>query len=81
MEDLSPYMEGNYLVDLRANLLQQGDNDADPSMQQRLGLQINQESPSLDAKVQELIQALQGPKSEPPWLKAMPKSSFVPHIS
>ena len=50
-------------------------------MQQRLGLQINQESPSLDAKVQELIQALQGPKSEPPWLKAMPKSSFVPHIS
>jgi len=44
-------------------------------------LQINQESPTLDAKVQEMVQALQWPKSELPGLNAMHKTGFVHLIS
>ena len=47
------------------------------SMQQDFGIQISQGGPSLEAKVQRMVLALQGSKSELPSLEAVYKPGFV----
>jgi len=56
-------------------------NDGGPSMQNDLGLQFNQGSSSLGAKVQEMVLALQGPKSDLPGLETIHKPDFVHVVS
>lgn len=56
-------------------------DDGDPSMQHDLGLQVSQGSPSLGAKVQEMVLALQRSKSDVPGLETRHKPGFVYIIS
>ena len=45
LADSSPYLADDYLVNLRANSPQQGEDTGDPSMQHDVGLQNRQDNP------------------------------------
>ena len=51
------------------------EDDACPQTQNDLGLEFNQGSPSFGTKIQEIVLALQGSKSE----KSIQNSKFMTH--
>jgi len=79
--DLSPYLEDDYLTDLRSNSIQQGKDDGAPSIQPNLDLHVYQGSLTLPAKVQGMTQVLIGSKSKGPRFESKQKPSFVYVIS
>jgi len=75
--DLSPYLEDDYLENLRANSSQQGEDDGGPSME-------SQHSPkgvTTRAKVTEEVQALMEAAATLPGYTAMRKHDFVIQIA
>jgi len=75
--DLSPYLEDDYLDNLRANSLQQGEDDGGPSME----LQDSPKSGKSRAKVKEEVQALLEAAADTPGYTAMRKPGFVIQIA
>jgi len=79
--DLNPYLEDDLLVNLRANFLEQGEDDGGPSMEHDLGPQNSQGSPSTSTKIQGLIQPLVSQRSDLPGFDSMHKPGLVHLIS
>ena len=75
--DLSPYLEDDYLDNLRANSLQQGEDDGGPSME----LQDSPKRGKSRAKVKEEVQALMEAAADTPGYTAMRKPGFVIQIA
>jgi len=56
--DLRPYVQDDYLADLRLKSSQQGEDDGGPLGQPNLEIQIIEESPHFPIKVQEMTHIL-----------------------
>jgi len=79
--DLSLYLEDDYLVDLRENSSQQGENVGAPSTPPSLGPQDSQGNPIPHTQVHGLVQQMTGPNSGHPGLHVQNKPGFVNLIS
>ena len=79
--DLSPYLEDDHLVNLRANSSQQGEDDGGPSLNIIPSPQGSPKGSSFMAQVQEISQACQENSMSSHGVKTMHKAGFVHVIS
>ena len=79
--DLSPYLEDDHLVNLRANSSQQGEDDGGPSLNIISSPQGSPKGSSFMAQVQEISQACQENSMSSHGVKTMHKPGFVHVIS
>ena len=61
---LSPYLQDDYLVDLKSKFSQRGEDDGGPSSQHNMDTQISQESLHISSKVQDMSHILLGTQIE-----------------
>ena len=81
MTDLSPYLQDDYVADLRLNSSQQGEDNGGLPSKLTLEVQINQGSPHFPTKVQERTHILLRSKTEGPEFNSAKQPSFVYKIN
>ena len=79
--DLQPYEEDDHLSNLRANSLQQGEYDGEPSMELSQGLLDGPRRPHLAARIKEEVKMLLNPAPDSPGYSIMPRPGFVYSIA
>jgi len=75
--DLSSYLEDDHLSNLRANSLQQREDDGGPTVEPHHELQGSLKSSSMHCQVKKKVQALLHQLSVSPGCLSMPKPDFV----